>query len=299
MMTGTIAVSELGGPITRSPFGPSQPSAPTPHMIATISPSSVSNMSDRARVKSRSRAAISNSASPTSGPIPSSVAFLYASSMIADDRLLTRDAPSSPAASSLILRSASSTRSSPVSRRRTMAIATSVPSVSVPVISASASPTPGTLRAESICSCVTDSKLSTWSTAPISDDGATTGSPGANSATTPGSWTISSNRLSIWERPPGVSASPRKRSVTTITSPESPNRSSISCVASAMGWPGGRKATLAPSVGGRRCAVPITITTVTMRRTRRVSHGRTVTSRLSLPSMLFMVCAPVLRGGGR
>ena len=47
-------------------------------------------------------------------------------------------------------------------------------------------------------------------------------------------------------RPPGVSASPRKTSVTTLISLESPNNSSISWVALAMGCPGGRNATLAP-----------------------------------------------------
>ena len=59
-------------------------------------------------------------------------------------------------------------------------------------------------------------------------------------------------REDIWERPPGVSASPRKISVTTLTSLESPNNSSISFVAVAIGCPGGRNATSAPSVGSAR-----------------------------------------------
>ena len=83
MMTGTIAVSELGGPIRLSAFGPSQPSAPTIQTIEKISPVSVSSISERVRVKSRSSAAISSRASPISGPIPSSVAFRV---LILDDR---------------------------------------------------------------------------------------------------------------------------------------------------------------------------------------------------------------------
>ena len=74
-----------------------------------------------------------------SGPIPSSVAFVYSSSTITGDRLLTRSGPSLPDASSKILRSTSLVLSSPVSLKRMLAIATGVPSVSVPV-SASIAP---------------------------------------------------------------------------------------------------------------------------------------------------------------
>ncbi len=91
------------------------------------------------RVKTRSSTAISSSASPISGPIPDSVASLYSSSTITDDRLVTRSGPSSPVASSLIFRSAAWIISSPVSIRRMLAIATCVPSTSVPVIAARAS----------------------------------------------------------------------------------------------------------------------------------------------------------------
>ena len=93
MTTGTIAVSKLGGPIRPRAFGPSQPSAPTTQVIEKTSPASVSSMSDRVRVNSRNRAAISSSARPISGPIPSSVAFVYSSSTITGDRLLTCGGP--------------------------------------------------------------------------------------------------------------------------------------------------------------------------------------------------------------
>ena len=132
MMTGTITVSELGGPIAPRPSGPSQPSAPTTHTMEMISPISVVNMSDRVRVKTSSRPAISNSARPKSGAIADSVASLYSSSITTGEMLLTCNTPSSSAARSLILRSAFSTRWSPVSRRRMVAIETGVPSVSGP-----------------------------------------------------------------------------------------------------------------------------------------------------------------------
>ena len=106
MMTGTNAVSELGGPMRPRPFGPSQPSAPTTQIIEKISPVSVSSVSEMVRVKSRSSATIRSSAKPISGAIPDSVASLYSSSTTIGDRLLTRSGPSSPVASSLILRSA-------------------------------------------------------------------------------------------------------------------------------------------------------------------------------------------------
>ena len=80
MMTGTIVESELGGPISPSPFGPSQPSAPTMQTIDMKRPASASSMSDTARVKSSSSTAISSSASPISGAMPCSVACLYSSS---------------------------------------------------------------------------------------------------------------------------------------------------------------------------------------------------------------------------
>ena len=82
--------------------------------------------------------------------MPCSVACLYSSSKIAGDRLLTRSGPSSSAASSLILRSAASILSSPVSVRRMLAMATGVPSLSVPVIAARGPWSSGTFRTESI-----------------------------------------------------------------------------------------------------------------------------------------------------
>ena len=221
--------------------------------------------------------------------MPCSVACLYSSSKIAGDRLLTRSGPSSASASSLILRSAATTLSSPVSVRRMLAMATGVPSLSVPVIAARAPWICGALRTESICAWVTDSKSSAWSAAATRDEGATTALAGASSPLTAGSATTASTRASIWERPPGVSASPRKRSVATLKSPESPKSSSISLTASATAWPGGRNATSAPSVGGARRVAPAPSTTVTTRRTAIVTYGRAVTSRLNQPSMLLFM----------
>ena len=256
MITGTIAVSELGGPMRPSPFGPSQPSAPTIHVSEKISPASVSSMSERVRVKTSSSTAISTSARPISGAIPSSVAFLYSSSTTTGDRLLTRSGPSSAAASSLILRSASWTLSSPVSISRMLAIATGVPSVSVPVIAARAAWSSGALRTPSICAWVTEPKSSVCRAAPIRAEGATKGLAGASSSLTLGSPMTAPVRAAIWESPPGVSASPRKRRVTMLTSPDSLKSSAISPVALATGCPGGRKATSAPSVGGARSVEP-------------------------------------------
>ena len=64
---------------------------------------------------------------------------------------------------------------------------------------------------------------------------------------------MSSIRLSIWESPSGVSASPRKMSVTTLASPESPKNSPSSSKASATGPPSGRVA-LVSGGGARRCS---------------------------------------------
>ncbi len=119
--------------------GPSQPSAPITQISERSSPASVSSISERVRRKSTSNAAISSSASPMSGSIPCSVACLYSSSITTGEMLLARNEPSAASAASLIVRSAISMRSSPVSRSRTMATATCVPSASVPDIAASAS----------------------------------------------------------------------------------------------------------------------------------------------------------------
>ena len=206
--------------------------------------------------------------------------------MITNEMLLTRSGPSSAIASSLILCSAATTRSSPVSCRRMLPNATGVPSASVPVIVESVSPIPGMLRAASICSCVTPSRLAAWSPALTSNEGAKNGAVGASIPATSGSPAIRAMRASIWASPPGVSASPRKRSVTTLTSPESPKSSSISAIALATSLSLGS----VPSVssGGSRRFDPMAIRTVRMRRTSSVSHGRTVTSQLSHPSMLCM-----------
>ena len=129
-------------------------------------------------------------------------------------------------------------------------MAIGVPSSSIPVIASMASPMPGTLRAESICACETDPRSSTCRTALTRNAGATTGLSVVRNGPTAGSAVTSSMRSPICARPSGVSASPRKMMVTMLTRLESPNDSSISSATSAMGCPGGRKSTLAPSVGG-------------------------------------------------
>ena len=73
-----------------------------------------------------------------------------------------------------------------------------------------------------------------------------------------------------------------------LISPESPKNSSISCVAFAIACPGGRKATLAPSVGGARRFAPAARKTVAMSRTMIVIQGRTVTTRLIFSSARFI-----------
>ena len=270
-MIGTRAVSELGGPMTPSAFGPSQPSAPTTQVSERSSPSKVSNRSESVRRKTRSSTAISSSAIPTRGAMPSSVAFRYSSSTTVGEMLLTLSGPSCPTASSWIVRSASGRRSSPVSRRRMVAMAMGVPSVSVPVIAASAPPISGMPVAASISACVIDATPSAWSAAWTMNDGATTASPGASSAATSGSPRMSPSRASIWASPSGVRVSPRKRSVTTLTSPVSSNRSSICRVASATAFPGGRNARAAPSITSARRPVPAASTTVTASRTAIVT----------------------------
>ena len=121
-MIGTIAVSELGGPIQPSPSGPSQPSAPTIHPSEKTRPVIVNNRSEKARRKSTISAAISSRANPTSGAIPVSMASEYSSSITTGDRLLTRRGPAESAGSSSIRRSTSWTLVSPVSCRRILAM---------------------------------------------------------------------------------------------------------------------------------------------------------------------------------
>ena len=81
-------------------------------------------------------------------------------------------------------------------------------------------------------------------------------------------------------------ASPRKRRVTTLTSPVSPKSSSISVRASATALPFGSVAAI--SGGGARSVDPAPSRTVAMRSTASVMYGRAVISRLSTPSMSFM-----------
>ena len=119
-----------------------------------------------------------------------------------------------------------------------------------------------------------------------SDDGATTGFAGVRSSPTPGSLTMSWMRDAICPSPSGVMASPRNRSVATLTSPESPKSSSIWIKASATALPFGSVAAI--SGGGARSVPPAPSTRVTMRSTTRVIHGRTVITRLSQLSMLYI-----------
>ena len=126
-MIGTIVESELGGPIHPSASGPSQPSAPMIQISDMIRPRSVISRSENVRMNRRIRSAISTSAIPISGSSPDSVASVYSSSTTAGDTTLTRSGPSSAVARSLIRRSTSKTRSSPVSSRRMLAMATGVP----------------------------------------------------------------------------------------------------------------------------------------------------------------------------
>ena len=58
-------------------------------------------------------------------------------------------------------------------------------------------------------------------------DGPKIGSTGDSMPETCGSLAIWPRRPDIWESPAGVNASPRKSSVTTLTSPDSPKLSSI------------------------------------------------------------------------
>ena len=205
----------------------------------------------------------------------------YSSSITMVERLLTRRGPAEPVANSSILLSTSWTLVSPVSVRRMLAMVMVVPSVSLPPMAARAPSISGTLRRESISAWVADA-ASTPPRASITNVGAMIGSAGASSSATPGLARMLSRRASIWASPPGVSASPRNTSVTTLTSPDSPKNSSSSSTAVAMALPGGRNATEAPSTGGRRRVAPAASMTVTSSRTMIVMYGRAVTSRLNL-----------------
>ena len=93
-------------------------------------------------------------------------------------------------------------RSSPW-RRCTASIATGVPSVLLPVIAESATLIFRGPGAESTITCVTDSKVSTWSSILISADGAMIGSVRVNNSPTLGSLSISFIGAAICESPVG------------------------------------------------------------------------------------------------
>ena len=257
MMTGTIAVSELGGPMRPSPFGPSQPSAPTIHVSEKMSPASVSSMSETVRVKTSSSTAISTSARPISGAIPSSVAFLYSSSTTTGDRLLTRSGPSSAAASSFdppfgVLYPLVSRIDQPdVGDRDRRAVrvdaghrvqgALELGRVADRVyLRLGDQPEVVGLQRGADQDRGRDERVGRreqLAHAPIADDGACQG----------GHLGEAGGRQRLPAEEEGV---------TMLTSPDSLKRSPISPVALATGCPGGRKATSAPSVGGARSVDP-------------------------------------------
>ena len=201
--------------------------------------------------------------------MPSSVAFLYSSSTTMKEIVLTASGPSSCVASAWILLSASLMRSSPVSRSRMVAMVTCVPSVSVPVIASMAARICGEWTTESIWAWSTDSNPSTCSDPSMNSDGAATGLSGTTRPDKAASWSMSPIRESICERPDGVIASPRKRSVTTLASPESPKSSSSSSRASATALSSGRVD--AVSGIGARLVAPAASRTVMMMRTSMVT----------------------------
>ena len=71
MSIGMITDTPLGRPRKPSPFGPSQPSAPTTHTMDMIRPASDNTRSEGDRRKRNIRAAISTKAPPISGPVSS------------------------------------------------------------------------------------------------------------------------------------------------------------------------------------------------------------------------------------
>ena len=163
--------------------------------------------------------------------------------------------------------------------------------MSLPVNAESAALISGGPSDESIFACVTDSKVSSWSRSFIREVGAMTGSDRASSAPTSGSLTMSFIKVFIWERPSGVNGSPRKSSVTTLVSPESPNRSSILAIASVMALPSGSVA--AVYGGGARCVTPAASKTVMIRITRSVMYGRAVTSQPIFSIILLIAYLPI------
>ena len=94
----------------------------------------------------------------------------------------------------------------------------------------------------SISAWVIPSRLCLCSAAWTRNDGEMIGLEGASNPSpsgppTPGSAAIALTSALICEMPPGVSAFPRKISVTMLTSPDSPNSSSISFSRSGNGMP--------------------------------------------------------------
>ena len=197
IITGTKAVSELGGPMNPSADGPSHPSTPTIHVIEMTSPDSESSMSAGERVKTRSSTAMSTNASIIRGAIPSSVAFSYSATMISGERDLALSGPSDSIASSLIRVSATRTLSSPVLTSWKLPTAIWVPSTSVPVTAPRVSPIPGAFRTESTCACVTVRRSLTCRTALNREEGAKSGSTGVNISPISGWLAMSASRASI------------------------------------------------------------------------------------------------------
>ena len=293
-MIGTIVVRIFGGPIHPSAFGPSHPCAPVIHTTVTSSPASVSSTSEGERRNRKVSAAITSSATPINRSIVEPVAASLSSSIVASETLRPASGPSTSSVISWMASSAATSVSmSPGSRSRMVAIATGVPSASVPVSASNAARCPASppscamrSSASSSSACVMSAKPSTPSTAASSSVGEATASPAASTSATRGSDVARSITRSICASPSGVSTSPRKSSVTDEVSADSPNSVSIFESATATSLSSERKISL--SACGARCGMPAPSAIVMAATTTSVTTGRTVTSQLSPSSTLPM-----------
>ena len=236
---------------------------------------------------------MSNSASPISGPIPSSVAFLYASSMTADDRLLTlRRAlvagsqladPPLGIANALVARVAQAdggdrdgraVRVGPGHRSKRL-------------------PDPGNVA------CGVDLLLGDRIETVHLEHGADqrrgcndriAGSQQFDDARVLNDVVQQAVHLGETARRKRLPAKQERRD-DDLPGVSEPVVYLLGCFCDGVAREEGRQRSLPPSAADA-CSVPITMTTVTMRRTRRVSQGRTVTSQLILPSRLLMPYLP-------
>ena len=167
-------------------------------------------------------------------------------------------------------------------------MATCEPSVSVPTIRLIGS----CAVAWSICCWVNDAKSSVPSAAATINVGAITGLGPVRSGATPGCEMTWLSAPSIWARPSGVSASPRKSSVVEIVSREPPNSSSILPLAADTRLSSGRNAVL--SACGAIRVKPAPRPKVTARSTISVTIGLAVIRRLTASSNLVMLGIPLV-----